>query len=144
MRVLFVVSGLARGGAEAMLLKLLSRIDRARFHPAVVSLAEASDLAEEIRLLGIELHTLGLRSPRGLLYAGSRFIRLVRRIRPDIIQGWMLHGNVAASLAGACLGIPVFWGVRHSRLLPQTQKKANLFLQWLLGRASRFPARGKT
>jgi glycosyltransferase involved in cell wall biosynthesis len=38
------------------------------------------------------------------------------QFKPDIVQGWMYHGNVAASLLHACRpgGDRLFWNVRHS------------------------------
>jgi glycosyltransferase involved in cell wall biosynthesis len=38
----------------------------------------------------------------------------LRRLRPTLVQGWMYHGNLAASLAALCAGLraPVLWNVR--------------------------------
>jgi glycosyltransferase involved in cell wall biosynthesis len=38
----------------------------------------------------------------------------VRRLDDGPLVGWMYHGNLAASLLGACLRRPVIWNVRHS------------------------------
>jgi len=36
-------------------------------------------------------------------------------LKPDIIQGWMYHGNLAATVGSLFLGnIPVIWNVRHT------------------------------
>jgi glycosyltransferase involved in cell wall biosynthesis len=45
-----------------------------------------------------------------------RLARTIRAIRPRLIQGWMHHGNLAATLAAAMLRPkpPVLWNVRHS------------------------------
>jgi glycosyltransferase involved in cell wall biosynthesis len=42
--------------------------------------------------------------------------RIVRSVKPTLIQGWMYHGNLAASAAARMApGSPtVFWNVRHS------------------------------
>jgi glycosyltransferase involved in cell wall biosynthesis len=141
MRILFIVTGLGLGGAEAMLVKLLARIDHHRFHPTVISLTETADVQEQIHQLGIEVYPLDLQSVRGLIFGVFRLIRLVWQIRPNIIQGWMLHGNLAALFAGACSRIPVFWGIRHSWLLSKKEKNASVFLERILGWVSRFPAR---
>jgi glycosyltransferase involved in cell wall biosynthesis len=41
---------------------------------------------------------------------------LARRLKPDLIQGWMYHGNLAASLAGAFApkSVPVLWNIRRA------------------------------
>ncbi len=140
MRILFVVSGLGFGGAELMMLKLFAHIDRNRFHPAVISISKPADIAEQVRRLGIEVHVIDLLS-EGFFRGVFHLFELVRRIRPDILQGWMIHGNLVALLVGVCLRVPVFWGVRHLRLLRETDKGINLFIEWVLGRVSRLPAR---
>jgi glycosyltransferase involved in cell wall biosynthesis len=139
-RILFVC-GLGLGGAELMMLKLLAHIDRKRIHPAVISISKSADIAEQVRRLGIEVHAIDLLSARGFFGGVFHLFELMRRIRPDILQGWMIHGNFAALLAGVCLRVPVFWGIRHSRLLRGTDKSINLFIEWVLGRVSRLPAR---
>lgn len=109
---MFVVTGLATGGAETMLLKLCSRIDRERFAPSVVSLWDKGTIGPKIEALGIPVFALGINprrpSPAGLL----RLRSLVRQQQPDLLQGWMYHGNLAASMAH--FGKPVVWGVRQS------------------------------
>ena len=54
-RIAHVITGLGTGGAETMLYKLLSRMDRARFDPLVVSLADNGSLAARIAELNIPL-----------------------------------------------------------------------------------------
>ncbi|QJW85631.1 glycosyltransferase [Ramlibacter terrae] len=47
--------------------------------------------------------------------------RIARRFDPDLVQGWLYHGNLGASLARAALGrrVPLVWGIRQS--LPTLQ-----------------------
>jgi glycosyltransferase involved in cell wall biosynthesis len=42
--------------------------------------------------------------------------RLARKLEPDVVQGWMYHGNLAATLLGkfAPGKPPVLWNIRHS------------------------------
>lgn len=115
-KILFVITGLNTGGAEMMLLKILSKVDREIFSPEVVSLTDIGTVGPKIQKLGIPVHCLGMRpgwpDPLSIL----RFIPLVRRLRPDLIQGWMYHGNLAAQLISVFLppNIPVLWNIRHS------------------------------
>jgi glycosyltransferase involved in cell wall biosynthesis len=52
-------------------------------------------------------------------------VREVRRFSPDIIQGWMYHGNLAATTAArlARSKAPVLWNVRHSLEDLQNEKR---------------------
>jgi glycosyltransferase involved in cell wall biosynthesis len=124
-RVMFVTTGLESGGAEMMLTRLLSRIDRAAFDSSVVSLTNAGPVhGARIRDLGIPLDVLGFRrglpDPRMATAVAGR----IRRLKPDIVQTWMYHadlaGTVAAKLAGAP---PVVWSV-HGAIEDMTKLKA--------------------
>src|SRR5437870_2161347 len=59
-RILHVINDLSIGGAEMMLYKLLSRTDRERFDPAVISLAGMDKLGESIEKLGIRVFPVGM------------------------------------------------------------------------------------
>jgi len=115
-RVLMIISGLSLGGAEGNLLKLVERIDPERFLPIVVSLSGAGLLAHEIRNTGVLLHEL--RMERRFLASMRKLLQISRQVRPDVIHGWMYHGNAAASLAAMFLRPTpaVVHGIRASPL----------------------------
>src|SRR5438552_4928486 len=54
-RILHIINDLSIGGAEMMLYKLLSRTDRKRFEPAVISLSGLDKLGEPIQKFGISV-----------------------------------------------------------------------------------------
>jgi glycosyltransferase involved in cell wall biosynthesis len=112
-RILFVITGLGVGGAEMMLIRLLRSMDTTRIAPAVLTLAAPGPLAPEISELGVPLFSLGL--AHGSWSPGSfrLLIRHVRAFKPDILQGWMYHGNIAAQLAALFAAKPpVIWNIR--------------------------------
>ena len=116
-RVCHVITGLNAGGAEIMLHKLLSATDRARFEPVVVSLLPEGPVGPRIRALGIPVHSLGLRGAWAVPAAMLRLARLLRRLRPDVVQGWMSHANLLAGLAARLAGgVPVAWGVHQTNV----------------------------
>jgi glycosyltransferase involved in cell wall biosynthesis len=135
MRIAFIITGLARGGAETMLLKLLSAMDLNRFHCTVVSLSSRHDLVDDFRALGIDIRLVKSASFLGLI----RLLRTIRQLKPDLIQGWMLHGNLAAYIIGRILAIPVLWGVRHSRLSKQGEGILNTWIERVLAYVSKNP-----
>lgn len=116
MRVIHVITGLGVGGAELMLLKLLSRIDRTAFETRVVSLTGRGAVGKRIENLGIELQVLGLKRYLPNLLRISWLAYWIAKQKADVVQTWMYHadlvGGVAAKLAG---GIPVVWGIRRGR-----------------------------
>jgi glycosyltransferase involved in cell wall biosynthesis len=115
-KVVFVVSGLTTGGAEMMLYKFLTRIDRQRFAPMVITLISDGVFVDRIKALDIPLHLLGMKPGKPSLSALQQLTKLLNQIQPDIIQGWMYHGNLAAQLANffANRKVPVLWSIHHS------------------------------
>lgn len=113
LRVCHVITGLAQGGAEAMLAKLCETHDRARASFTVVSLQDGP-LAARIREAGVPLF-VGDLSPSRLPTPGAalRLRAMIRKARPQLLQGWMYHGNVAATLLGP-RAVPVVWNVRQT------------------------------
>ena len=122
MKVLHVITGLNVGGAENMLAKLIEQ--GGADQPEVLSLLPPGPIAERITARGVPVHSLGMRrgmvGPKAMLHVR----RLVDRIRPDLIHGWMYHGNLVASYARFGLGrrVPLVWNVRHS--IPDLAKES--------------------
>ncbi len=99
-----------------MLAKLVQTMDRREFDPCVITLSEDGAVAEHIRSLGIPVHTLGLRRGEFNPIALRRLVGLIHQCQPDLIQAWMYHSNVAASLARPWLPptTGVLWNIRQS------------------------------
>lgn len=115
-RVAHVINGLGTGGAEVMLANLLERTDRKQFDPVVIALSDlAGPVAARIGGLGVRSIHLGMSRLPGP-FSFLRLQRAVRSIEPDVLQGWMYHGNLAAlAAAGASRRrVPVLWNIRAS------------------------------
>jgi glycosyltransferase involved in cell wall biosynthesis len=119
-----------------MLHKLLSGLDRERFQTTVISLMDNGTVGPAIEALGIPVLTVDL--PRGRPHPAGllRLIRHVRAAQPDILQGWMYHGNLAASLAAHfALGHPpVIWNIRQSLYDLGHEKR---LIRWLVQLSAR-------
>jgi glycosyltransferase involved in cell wall biosynthesis len=137
-KVVYIITGLQTGGAEMMLFKLLSHMDRSRFVPFVISLTPAGIISEKIGALDIPVISLNMNS--GVSFSDvMRLIKACREIQPDVIQGWMVHGNAASILAGLISRTRVLWGVRHSSLPTSTENRMTTLLDKLLSWVSFFP-----
>lgn len=143
MKILHLITDLDTGGAEMMLVRLLSQLDRDRFQPTVVSLMDCGRLGDRLAELQIPLHTLNLRAGKPSLASISRLARLVNQLNPDLIQGWMYHGNLAAQLAGflARRFTPVLWNIRQSLYSLKYEKTSTATLIRLGAWLSSCPAR---
>lgn len=116
MKVIHFITGLATGGAESALYNLLQGGLAERFENHVVSLTDKGTIGSRIQDLGVPLTTLGMRKGWPSILGLWRLRNVVRDFRPDVLQGWMYHGNIAANIAHIFTsGRPALaWNVRHS------------------------------
>lgn len=142
-KIAYIITGLGTGGAEMMLLKLLSRIDRRAFEPVVISLTDGGILADRIKALGIAVHSIGMKRKSIPVIGIIRLIRLLRALRPDILQGWMYHANLTAQICSIFLGkkTPVLWNIRGTHTDLSIEPKYTAATIWLGARLSRFSSR---
>jgi len=122
-KVCFIITGLTSGGAESMLLKLLERIDRAKFSPDVISLTDIGVIGPRMAALGVPVGVIGMNpgvpDPRGVFRLMSR----LREIRPDIVHTWMYHADLLGGLAARLSAVPaIAWNIRNSDLSPGKTK----------------------
>jgi glycosyltransferase involved in cell wall biosynthesis len=113
--VLHLITGLDRGGAEAMLAKLVAAADPARCRMVVVSMTDEGMVGAGIRAAGVPLYTLGLRRGRPSLTAIVRLLGVIRRERPQVLQSWLYHADLLALLASRLAPGPALaWNLRCS------------------------------
>jgi glycosyltransferase involved in cell wall biosynthesis len=116
--VVHVITGLYQGGAESALLRLVTGPTNEVRH-IVVSMIDEGVHGDSLRSQGIELVTLGM--PRGrLTFRGMvRLYRLLRRLKPDVVQTWMYHADLIGGTVARFAGCrTVVWGIRHSDFDP--------------------------
>jgi len=125
LRIVHLITSLSMGGAQMMLYKLLSAIDRKQFAPVVISLTGNGVLHDRISSLGIPVYSVGMQP--GLLTATTigQLTRTVKDVRPDLIQGWQYHGNLAAQFVQILFKprVPVLWNIRHSIINLSNEKR---------------------
>jgi glycosyltransferase involved in cell wall biosynthesis len=114
-KVLHVIIGLGRGGAEMMLKRLVqAHQGNTSYQHEVISLTTMGVYGDVLQAMGVPVYALGLRSAFGVPRVLWALQRLIRQIQPDVVQTWMYHadflGGLAAKMAG---GVPVIWGI-HS------------------------------
>lgn len=128
MKIIHLIIGLNIGGAETMLTRLVSSFSESLDHQhIVVSLTDEGKLGSVMRSKGIEVYSLGLRSAFSVPIVFWRLIRLLRLVRPDILQTWMYHSDLLGGLASRFAGCRVVWNVR-STAIPQGKLSATYWL----------------
>ncbi|MGR8932755.1 MAG: glycosyltransferase family 4 protein [Gammaproteobacteria bacterium] len=124
-KILHIITDLNTGGAEMMLYKLLSAIDKTQFDNRVISLTDDNVVGEKIAALGVPVSYLGMAPGRPDLRRFLRLLQEIRRIRPDAVQTWMYHADLLGGAAAKLAGVKrVVWNIRHSDLPRQHSKRS--------------------
>lgn len=109
-RVLFVVPSLTVGGAERHLVRVLPRLDPARFTPRVVCIKERGPMAAPLEDEGVDVVSLD-RGGRELHLALRELVREARAFRADAIVTRGFNAEVLGALAAKAARVPrvVVW-----------------------------------
>jgi glycosyltransferase involved in cell wall biosynthesis len=99
-----------------MLLKLLGARALSHHDQQVIALLPGGAMAAPMRATGAQVDELDFLGGLPLLGGALGLVQLARRCNPDIVQGWLYHGNLGATLARAALPrrVPLVWGIRQS------------------------------
>ncbi|HUK60470.1 MAG TPA: glycosyltransferase [Stellaceae bacterium] len=137
-KILHLITGLARGGAQTMLTELVTHLDRSRFESVVVSLIDGGIQAEAIAAAGVRVMGLGMRPGLPSLGAIRRLRAIVAAETPALIQSWLYHADLMALVAAR--GVPVAWNIRLSSIEGAPHQARLRILQRILAVLSRRPA----
>jgi glycosyltransferase involved in cell wall biosynthesis len=127
MIVVHVITCLNDGGAEAVLYRLCLA-DQQNSH-VVISLRDEGKYGALLKKVGIAVHCLNM--PRGLVMPGGiwKLARLLRHLRPDVVQTWMYHADWVGGLVARAVGIHrVFWGLHATNLENGMVKRATILV----------------
>lgn len=142
MRVLHIITGLRRGGAETMLAKLAVGLAREGWENRVVCLSERGPLALELEAAGTHVEALDAQSwlaPR----AFARLIAMIREYKPDVLQTWLYHADLAGLISAILLNQTkrLIWNLRCSDVdFDLEQTPGTRVLVQALARLSGWPA----
>jgi glycosyltransferase involved in cell wall biosynthesis len=142
-KVTHIIAGLQADGAETVLHAITSRMDANRFQNEVISLTDLGPMAERLTATGVPVRALGMKPGVPNPYQVLRLAKWLRASRPQIVQTWMYHadliGGVAAHLAEK---LPVVWGIHHTNLDPDQNKRMTIWTARVCARLShRIPSR---
>lgn len=114
LKCLHIIVGLNVGGAENMLVKLVTSSDRRRFEHRVISMLTPGPLAENLETAGIEVRTLAMTRTGFDPMAFFRLVKMIRELQPDLVHTWMYYADIFGGPAAlACGSIPVISSIRH-------------------------------
>ena len=109
-----VTNNLEGGGAERLLTNLVTQQSSTNGQAYVVCLQGGGVFRPTIEAAGVEVITLGIRHRRNALVGLFRLAKLIRQRRPSVVQGWMYHANIFATLSLFLAGrrsTRLIWGI---------------------------------
>jgi glycosyltransferase involved in cell wall biosynthesis len=118
LNIIHIITGLETGGAETTLYNLLCSSFGMKYNHHVISLSKIGTIGPKIRSLNVPVTALDISGVGSAVSGMKNLRRIVRELKPNLIQGWLSHGNLAATLARASAGKDTYlaWNTRHSLL----------------------------
>lgn len=133
MKIVHIITGLRDGGAENLLYKICQN-DNLNNH-IVISITSDGKYFLLLKKIGIKVYSMNMK-----FYSWLNFFYLVlllRKLKPDIVQTWLVHGDFIGGLASRLAGINnVIWTILYSRLDTSIEKISNILLIKLLSKLS--------
>jgi glycosyltransferase involved in cell wall biosynthesis len=147
MVVFHVITNLTRGGAEAMLYKMLALQPPQERRPVVITLRSSNpELLQKFEALGVTVHCVSMQGLLSIL----GFFRLLSYFRKnlkagDVVQTWMYHSDLIGGIAINCLNIIPFrprigvvWNIRRSEFPKFADKPMTALMAQLCAWGSSF------
>ncbi|MGP5501079.1 glycosyltransferase [Psychrobacter faecalis] len=117
-KVVHIIIGLNVGGAELMLQRLVHNSNKkSQFEHSVISLTDLGVIGPKLQQQGVDVYGLGMASLASLPLMFLKMRRLLKTIKPDVVQTWMYHSDLIGGLAAKSLGVEnIIWGIRNTQL----------------------------
>ena len=133
MKIVHIITGLGDGGAEHVLFKVC-KYDIANKH-LVISLKGPGKYYSLLNKLGIKVYCLNIS-----FFSIHKFfflIKLLRSLKPDIVQTWLVHADFLGSIAARLAGINnILWNVRYSNIEIGKAKLTTILIIKILSKLS--------
>ena len=97
-KAIHIITGLDKGGAERFLYNLISNGLKGQFSNSVISLMSEGYYGNLLKKKRIPVFSLDMKRGQINFSALRNLKRILSDQKPDVIQGWMYHGNLAALL----------------------------------------------
>jgi glycosyltransferase involved in cell wall biosynthesis len=105
--VLKLITGLNTGGAEMMLYKTVTHMDKSKYRSIVVSMLPEGRISGMLREQDNEVYSLRMKNkfPNPLVL--FKLVSLLRKEKPLILHSYMFHADLLGRIAGKLAGVPI-------------------------------------
>ena len=141
LKIVHIITSLDVGGCEKVLFNLLSFDKSQKTRILVISLNLKGYYRKKLIESGFEVLSLNLKEKKFLSI--FLFIKSIINFKPDIIQGWMYHGNLFALFAKFLLfkKTNLFWNIRQTLYDVKLEKSSTKFVIFICKIFSKFPTK---
>lgn len=104
MKIMYVMTDLALGGAEIQVMRMIERIyqnNNVIFVSMMVT--ESKEMKRKLDNMGVKLYSLGLERGSMTIKSFIDFLAIVRKEKPDVIHSHMIHANFLLRAASVFL-----------------------------------------
>jgi glycosyltransferase involved in cell wall biosynthesis len=125
MKIVHIITGLGDGGAEHTLFKIC-KYDTVNQH-VVISLKNFGKYFLLLKKLGIKVYCLNFNI--FFLYNFYILIKILKSTKPDIVQTWLIHGDLLGGIAARLAGIKnIIWNIRYSNFETKKEKLTTILI----------------
>ena len=133
MKIVHIITGLGDGGAEHTLFKIC-KYDKLNKH-VVISFRKGGKYLKLLNNLAVKVHVLDAN-----FFSLNKFfilVNLLRSLKPDIVQTWLVHADFIGGIASKIAGINnVIWNIRYSNIDIDKSKFITNFILIILSKLS--------
>lgn len=111
--IVHIITCLNMGGAERSLVNLVSGMDPTKFTNIIISLRDLGHWGPILQHRGFTVIDLNMQT--NPFMGMFKLWRMLRKVKPDFVQGWMYHANLVALIIGKIAGVKkIYWNIRCS------------------------------
>jgi glycosyltransferase involved in cell wall biosynthesis len=131
-RIAFCITDLDPGGAERALVQLVIRLDRRRFTSHVICLSRPGELVQTLLTADLPVTCLNA-CRRWDVTVAWRLYRQLRKLRPELLQTFLFHANLAGRVAGWLARVPhVISGIRVAERRRNAYLLLDRLTEWMV------------
>tara|TARA_B100001121_G_scaffold297303_1_gene303597 strand:- start:3449 stop:4606 length:1158 start_codon:yes stop_codon:yes gene_type:complete len=126
-KILHIISGLRRGGAENILYRLCQH-DKEHKH-VIISLTDSQDNGMMLNKENVLVHKLNFSNRKLNLLELLKLYKHIKQIKPDVVQTWMIHADMIGGIVARLAGVKnTFWSVHYTNLVKGKSKRVTILL----------------
>ncbi|MEZ7892470.1 MAG: glycosyltransferase [Candidatus Wallbacteria bacterium] len=127
--ILFLINDLKIGGAEKMMLYLVSGLDLRIYNPIVCTLLDRGEYRDRVSGMGFKYYSLEMQSYFKVPLALFKLLKIISGENITIIHSYLFYSDIMARIAGWLGGVPIV--ITSMRNIDSWRKPPHIFIDSL-------------